>query len=352
MCIFALPQQQSSFILISFSYIIQLWLVLAETQTRGCAQIPALQMRLSATQSAAWSSSVYTTSIVSLLVGMGTGVMVSFVAIKYIPSLRMDGTACKRIKEATSPPGAGERVKEEEERANEEDERAVVDQAAGGGRKGEKRGAATTVVGKGGKTGTWGGGGRARREGGGGERGGQGGGEGREGGGEGEEGRGAPQAVQEAILATAAMKGSRPARGATDAASHSLPPGASEIWRLWFDGGNDLETNYRQRWFCAPGSARQLAFDREVRKREDEGEGGGKREEGGGGRGSASPRRGTVLRRPRPAPVIERASWSLGDAFSAMGRARWLVGQARAPRSPPLTHRTPQEASGRRHAPP
>lgn len=308
MCIFALPQQQSSFILTSFSYIIQLWLVLAETQTRECAQIPALQMRLSATKSAAWSSSVYTTSIASLLVGMGTGAIVSFIAIKYIPSLRMDGKACKRRKEATSPPGAGERVTEEEERANEKGERAVVDQAAGRRIQGEKRGAATTVVGKGGKTGTWGRGGRARREGGGGERGGQGGGEGREGGGEGEEGRGATQAVQVAILATAAMKGSPRAQNGTDAASHGLPPGVSEIWHLWFDGGNDLETNYRQRWFCAPGSARQLAFDREVRKREDEGEGGGEREEGGGGRGSVSSRRGKVLRRHRPAPVIERAS--------------------------------------------
>lgn len=35
------------------------------------------------------------------------------------------------------------------------------------------------------------------------------------------------------------------------------------ILGLWF-GGGDVESNYRHKWFCAPGSARQRAFDAEV----------------------------------------------------------------------------------------
>jgi len=62
------------------------------------------------------------------------------------------------------------------------------------------------------------------------------------------------------------------AAAAAPAAAAVVAAEATSILSLWFDGGQDIESNYRHRWFCAPGSVRQLAFDKEVREEGREGE--------------------------------------------------------------------------------
>ena len=57
------------------------------------------------------------------------------------------------------------------------------------------------------------------------------------------------------------------ANEAAAAAAAAVAAEAASILSLWFDGGHNIESNYRHRWFCAPGSERQLAFDEEVSTR-------------------------------------------------------------------------------------